>query len=1014
MSIELPKTYQPEKYEAKIYDRWEKSGFFNPDNLDLDKDAKSFTIVLPPPNITDKLHIGHSVMLAIEDLLIRYHRMKGYRTLWIPGTDHAAIATQNVVEKQLLKKGITRHDLGREKFLEEVWKFLKQTQATILKQIRRMGASLDWSREAFTMDEKREQAVKKMFVDMYEKGAIYRGERIVNWCPRCRSTLADDEIEYEERQGKLYWLKYGPFVLATTRPETKLGDTAVAVYPGDDRYKSMIGKKYSIPGVLGNFEIIVVADKAVDPKFGSGAIKVTPAHSFTDNEIARRHNLSAKQIINEEGKMMANCGKYAGLTTAEARDTIVEDMQKMGLIDHIDEKYIQNISTCYRCGSVIEPLLSKQWFIDVDKKLKHLGNKSLKEKSIEVVKKNEIEFLPRRFEKKYLHWMENLHNWCISRQIWFGHQIPVWYRIEKQKAKSKKQKNYISFNFRDRDIFDEIKNGDKTVETRALNPEEKENYFGNIKKGDKVIFNYKMNDLIAESILVEVKKSKIFKSVEDVLKKYEVEKILPKKNAKDLKEFYASIPAYKGKIKRNGLLAVEIGKVENYNKNLEIIVSDNVPKGNEWRQDPDTLDTWFSSGMWTFSTLGWPDNFEKNKKTGELKKYHPTQVLETAYDILTLWVSRMIVMSIFALKEIPFEKVYLHGLLLDKHGKKMSKSKGNGIDPVEMIDKYGADAVRLSLLIGNTPGNDFRFYEEKIENSRNLVNKLWNVSRYIISKYPYPKYNSVKNLSEADFWILSKMENLIIGVKNDLNNYKFSQAGEKLREFTKDDFADWYIEASKFESSENKAVILRSVLRDLLKMWHPFAPFVSESLWKYLVLNNKMIMVSRWPNRKQYAGLVKTKNGQGFDKAKELIIAIRNARAENKVEPGRQLKAFIYTDKYKKVFESQSELIKKMRTSISELEVGSKRKRHKNSIYISLGETEIYLLGAFDPDREIKRMKKELESLEKLINSSKNKLSNKEFVDRAPKQIVEQQKKSLGKYLADAEKLKQKMSELKP
>src|SRR3989338_307289 len=433
MNKELPKAYNPSDYEDGIYKKWEESGFFNPDVCVAKKickqNADAFTVVLPPPNITDKLHLGHMVMVAITDILIRYRRMSGKRALWIPGTDHAAIATQNVVEKKLWQeKKQTRHGLGRKKFLAEVWKFVKETQATIIHQLKKTGASLDWSREAFTLDEARQAAVKRMFIEMYNEGVIYRGYRVVNWCPRCQSTLADDEVEYKKEIGKLYWLKYGPFVLATSRPETKLGDTAVAVYPGDERYKDMVGKKYMIPGVLGEFEITVVADRAVDQKFGSGAIKVTPAHDFTDYEIAQRHHLPVKQVINEQGRMMANTGKYAGLTPKQAREAILADMEKMGLLDHIEDGYLHNIAVCYRCGTQIEPIPSKQWFVNMDKKLKHLGGKSLKDKAIEAAETGQIEFIPARFKKRYLDWMNNLHDWCVSRQIWFGHRIPVYYR----------------------------------------------------------------------------------------------------------------------------------------------------------------------------------------------------------------------------------------------------------------------------------------------------------------------------------------------------------------------------------------------------------------------------------------------------------------------------------------------------------------------------------------------------------------------------------------------------------
>lgn len=874
---ELSKAWESQKFEGLIYKKWEESGYFNPDNLDLPEDAPSYSIVLPPPNITDKLHLGHSSMLAIEDLLIRFHRMKGFRTLWIPGTDHAAIATQNAVERKILKEeGKTRHDLGREKFLEKVWEFLRETQATILMQTRRMGASLDWSREAFTFDDERKGAVRKMFVEMYDAGAIYRGERMVNWCPRCHSTLADDEVDHEEKKAKLYWIKYGPFVLATSRPETKLGDTAVAVHPDDERYKDMVGKEYDIPGVLGTFKIKVVADKVVDPSFGSGAIKVTPAHSFVDNEIAMRHGLPMKQIINEDGRMMENCGKYAGMTTAEAREAIVADMEKMGLIDHIDEDYVHNTSQCYRCGSVIEPIPSKQWFVDVDKKLDRLNGKSLKEKAIEVAKSKEITFIPDRFTKRYFHWMENLHDWCISRQIWFGHEIPVWY------------------------------------------------------------------------------------------------------------------------------------------KDSEIIVSETAPEGEGWIQDADTLDTWFSSGMWTFSTLGWPDNAD------DLKKFHPTQVLETGYDILTLWVSRMIIMSLFALQEVPFKNVYLHGLVLDKHGKKMSKSKGNGINPVEMIDKYGTDAVRLSLLVGNTPGNDLRISEEKIEGLKKFVNKIWNISRFVFQKInsKETEYQEITGYTISDVWILEKFKNLIDEVTDDIENYNFSQAGEKLRVFTWDDFADWYLEISKIEKNQQKQEILKNILADSLKLWHPYVPFVTEELWKE-VDDTSLLIVEKWPKKEKYEkilqGIHPKKREYSLLLIQKIIVSIRNARAQYNIQPTQKIDVTIFAGEKFEFLNQNENIIKNLRTNIGNISISEKGAELKNAYYENIEDVEIYIAleGVVDFKKEQERMTKEISQKESFVNALNKKLSNEKFVENAPKEIIQQEKEKLELAKAQIEKISSFLQKIK-
>ncbi len=869
MKNELEKTYNPGFFEDTIYQKWEESGFFNPDNLNLPNEAPSYTIVLPPPNITAKLHLGHSAMLAIEDLLIRYHRQNGFRTLWLPGTDHAAIATQNMVEKKIFSEsGQSRHDLGKEKFLNEVYKFVAETQATILHQTRKMGASLDWSRLAFTLDDSRQKAVKRMFLDMYRAGIIYRGERVVNWCPRCHSTLADDEVEHKEEKAKLYWIKYGPFILATSRPETKLGDTAVAVNPQDPRYQEYVGQELEITGVIGKFKVKVVADRAVDINFGSGAIKVTPSHSFIDNEIAARHNLPGKKIIDEDGKMMSNCGKYAGMTTSVARDAIVSDMQAMGLIDHIDEEYIHNSARCYRCDSVIEPLPSKQWFISVDAPVAHLNEQSLKQAAIAAADKQEIRFLPERFTKRYHDWMENLHDWCISRQIWYGHSIPAWYRGE------------------------------------------------------------------------------------------------------------------------------------------EIFVGENMPEGEGWVQDQDTLDTWFSSGMWTFSTLGWPDNFQDGIKSGDLARFHPTQVLETGYEILTLWVSRMVMMSLFALGENPFKHVYLHGTILDKAGKKMSKSKGNGVDPLDMINSYGADAVRLSLLMGATPGNDSRYSEEKIEAKRNFVNKLWNISRFVLSDLDETSLASSANIlpeakTLADRWILGGLLSTRKTVDEAMANFEFSLAADTLYDFTWNKLADWYLEVAKIE--KDKGQILVYLLKNILIMWHPFIPYVTEAIWQSF--NESLIMVEQWStwNDKLDFWVANTAKENDFIFLQEAIIAVRNARSENKIEPARKVQALVVGERANLLL-TQAPLLLGLRTGIDSISCDTKASEEK-AIKIVIDKTEIYLLGAVDADKEQARLFKEKENLEKLIISLSARLGNQEFIDRAPTNIVQVEQEKLTRYRVELENI---------
>lgn len=867
MKQELDKAYNPGENEDKIYKKWEESGYFNPDNLDLVAGAASYTIMLPPPNVTDKLHIGHASIVAIEDLLVRYHRLKGERALWLPGTDHAAIATQNVVEKRIFKEtGKTRQDLGKEEFLKEVWSFLETTQATILHQVRKMGASLDWSRLAFTLDEPRQLAVRTMFKDMYKEGVIYQGERIVNWCPRCHSTLADDEVEHKEQLAKIYTFKYDkdfPISISTTRPETKLGDTAVAVNPKDERYQKYIGQEFKVDFCGQALNIKIIADRNVESNFGTGALGVTPAHSMIDWQMAQTNNLPIVKVINEEGKILPGFGDFSGLNVIEARGKIVIELNKRGLLEK-EEELTNNLSVCYRCGTAIEPLPSKQWFIGVDRKVKRLDNKSLKEKALEAAEKNQVKFIPDRFNKRYVDWMTNLHDWCISRQIWFGHQIPVWYKGE---------------------------------------------------------------------------------------------------------EIYVGLEA---------------------------------PKESGWEQDPDTLDTWFSSGMWTFSTLGWPTNYTNGKKSGDLAKFHPTQVLETGYEILTLWVSRMMMMSLFALNEIPFEYVYLHGIILDEKGKKMSKSKGNGVDPLDMIAKYGTDATRLSLLMGATPGNDARFNEDKVEAKRNFINKLWNISRYILSlsderffSAPADKIPTQKTL--ADKWIIEAMQQLIKTTTERLDSFEFSLAAEDLNEFTWNKLADWYLEIAKIE--KDKEEILVYLLKNLLVLWHPLIPFVTETIWSSF--NSNLLMVAKWP----VAQGNKNNTASDLKLIQDIIIAIRNARSENKIEPAKKLKAVIYGYKSKDLLEEQKEIIRGLKTGISDLEIKTSGEKIEAAVIVPVGEIEIYLIGAIDQEKEKERLLKERANLEKLIIIQTQKLSNSEFISRAPEKIVTAEKDKLSNYEQELDKI---------
>ncbi len=1122
---EIPKAYDSKKAEDKIYAAWEESGFFNPDNLpegnikkDKDGKEKTYTIILPPPNITSKLHLGHAAMLAIEDLLIRYHRMKGYRTLWIPGTDHAAIATQNVVEKKLLREEkLTRHDLGREKFLKKVWEYLKKTQVVILNQTRKMGASLDWSREAFTLDKQREKAARKMFVDMYEAGVIYRGERIVNWCPRCHSTLADDEVEYKKQKAKLYTFKYShdfPFAIATTRPETKLGDTAVAVNPKDKRYKKYIGKTYAADFCGVKLKLKIIADRHVEMDFGTGALGVTPAHSMADWQMAEENNLEIIKVIGEDGKIKNGFGDYSGKSVLEARKIIIEELKKNNLLEKSSEtesktelssgypelssvldgeEMENNLSLCYRCGTAIEPLPSKQWFINVNKKLKRLGDKSLKEKAIAAAKDKSIKFIPERFEKRYLDWMENLHDWCISRQIWFGHRIPVYYKIKNQKSKIDityfvhgttidNENNKASGHHdaelselgiqQSKDLRETIK--DQKFDVVFCSDLKRAVDSANLVFGDrdiKIVQDKRLRecdygDLTRSNAIkvLAIEKEVINKSFPNGESYQDVENRI-KSFLKDLSDKYQdkkiAIVAHKASqlaldviLKRKTWEQAfdedwrkkkewQAGWEYELKNKEEIYVGIEPPEGRGWVQDEDSLDTWFSSGMWTFSTLGWPDNFEDGKKINDLAKFHPTQVLETGYEILTLWVSRMVIMSFFALREIPFENVYLHGMLLDKYGKKMSKSKGNGIDPIEVIEKYGTDAVRLSLLIGSTPGNDVRFSEEKIEGQRNFVNKLWNVSRYILQNQESRIKNQeidCKNLTLADRWILSKLNNLIEEVTDNLESYKFSPAGEKLRDFTWNDFADWYIEISKIE--KNKDEILIYVLKQLLILWHPFIPFVTEEIWKNTKLTpnpsqegnihtsknppspllqrgnsqerNGLLMVEKCPGRERKFSFPTTESD--FEIIKNIIVAIRNARAEYKIEPSKKIEAVIYAGEAEnenfRFLQSQSDLIKNLRTGIDKLEIKEKGGKIKDAVYLVVGDIEIYLLGMADKEKEKKNLEKEINNLKKYLSQIKNKLDNKDFTANAPKEIIEREKNKYDEGENKLKKLKEKSKSL--
>ncbi len=916
----LPKTYQANKIEADIYKKWENSGYFNPDkciqkNI-CDKDKKPFSIAMPPPNATGTLHLGHAMMLAIEDIMARYNRMLGKATLWLPGTDHAAIATQAKVENLLIKKGIKnpRQELGREKLLTEIKKFVEESKSTIRKQIRKMGSSCDWSRECYTLDEQRNKAVNEFFRLMYEDGLIYHGYRVVNWSVRGQSTCSDDELEYKTQQGKLYYFKYSkdiPITIATTRPETKLGDTAIAVNPEDKRYKKYIGKTFTVKFFAKEpLKLKVIADKAVDPNFGTGALGVTPAHSQIDFELSQKHNLNLIQVIGLDGKMTEQAGElFQGLNILEAREKLVDLLKQNNLLEKIED-IEQNVAISDRFKDVIEPIPMVQWFIDVNKKAINWKGKKLSIKQVmqDVVKSKMIEFIPQRFNSIYFNWIDNLRDWCISRQIWWGHQIPIWYKISKK----------------DKELWDKY-------------PE-------------------------SSSYLLQKLNIKILET-----------------------KFSLTKPE----------------STSNY----------------EWIQDPDTLDTWFSSALWTFSTLGWPDNIKNNKiiKGSDLDRFHPTSVLETGYDIIFFWVARMILATTYCLRKsklpenkcIPFEKVYLHGIVKDKFGKKMSKSRPEtAIDPLDMIEKYGTDALRLSMIVGNTPGNDIRLYEEKIAGYRNFVNKLWNISRFILTKVEKTKYIEkleLKEPTDSDKWILLKLQNIIQQTTKNLDNYKYSIALEELRNFTWDELADWYLEISKAENNKDKEQILMFILQNLLKLWHPFAPFITEYIWS-MIKNTpqKLLLVEKWPSK----DFIKFKNKefiQNFDLIKTIITKIRQTRSEHKIEPGKFLDIKIKTKK-QKIIEQNLTWLKKL-ARINKIEFTENKPKDK-FIKTADKDFEIFIktdnLNLEEQKQKIERQKKELQ---KYIKTLEKQLANKEFLQKAPEKVVNQVKEKLNQAKQKLEKL---------
>ncbi|PIZ99066.1 MAG: hypothetical protein COX77_02625 [Candidatus Komeilibacteria bacterium CG_4_10_14_0_2_um_filter_37_10] len=1035
--MEMPKNYSAGDYEQSIYQQWEESGFFNPDNLTWAK--KPFSIVLPPPNATGILHLGHASMLAYQDVLIRYHRLLGEKTLWLPGTDHAAIATQNVVEKKIAQEeNLTKEQLRRNAFLARVRNYVANSQNTIHKQLRAMGSSLDWSRERYTLDDGLSRVVTTAFKKMYDDGLICRGYRIVNWCPRCQSTLADDEVEYKIQKTHLYYLQYGPVVIATTRPETKIGDTGLAVNPHDQRYQHLIGQTLKFS--LGDIELSVkcFADESVDPEFGTGAIGVTPAHSTIDYDWAQKYDLAIVKIIDERGNMTKEAGAYADLLVTEARKKFLLAIEQAGQLIKI-ENYENNLSVCYRCGTAIEPLPSEQWFVDVNKKIPKL-KKSLKELSLAVVEKGladdpnkKIVIIPENFTKVYLHWMTNLHDWCISRQIWWGHRIPIWYCLQcgKISADNEPRSKWFLVRHGETDMNKEnrlyYQDNDIDMPLNEQGIMQAEECAQELKKQkiDLIITSHYLRAQQTAQVIARVTGAKIIleenfrerntgnaqgMTSAEVKTKFPnfyeyADKSANQENYQEMEErmwesFSQHYAQHKDKnvviVGHGGAFRSLIRKIKNIDPvdirtkinllsnsqpfQLDILQPCSGCHSHFFEQDPDTLDTWFSSALWSFSTLmngeyhgSWQ---EWLKNSPDLQKYHPLNVMETGYDILFFWVARMILMTTYLINDIPFQTVYLHGLIRDKQGRKMSKSLGNGVDPIVMIEKYGADALRLAILVGATPGNDTRLYDEKIEGYRNFINKLWNISRYIfnntksiniIKQQPKPK-------TAADHWIINELNLLITAVSDDLNSYRFSLAIEKLYEFTWSKFADWYLEISKIE--KNKEDILLYILQTLLKLWHPFAPFVTEVLWQKM--SSELIMVEKWP-----VVSALTKIDQSFQQLQEIINKIRSAKAENKIDQVKIIDLYL-----------AEQLDTTSLQIISQLgRVNIVQQALDNWLTLPLSNNLIKI--AIDRDEAEQIHRSNINQLQNNISSQRAKLANEQFINNAPLEIIEEERKKL-------------------
>jgi len=869
---ELPKVYDPRLVEKKIYDLWMKGGYFH---AERDPEKKPFTIVIPPPNVTGQLHLGHAFDETIQDVLIRYKRMKGYSALWVPGTDHAGIATQIKVEEKLREEGLTRFDLGREKFVERVWQWKEEYGGRILEQLKALGSSCDWERLRFTMDEVCAKAVLEVFVSLYEKGLIYKGKRIINWCPKCTTALSDAEVEHQDREGNFWHICYPVkdsdeyLVIATTRPETMLGDTAVAVHPEDERYAHLVGKYCILP--LVNREIPIIADEYVDREFGTGCVKITPCHDPNDFEVGQRHNLEQVLIMDDNARII-NGGKYNGMDRYEARKAIVADLEQQGYLVKV-ESHSHSVGICYRCSTTVEPITSEQWFVKM---------KPLAKEAIRVVEDGTIKFVPERFTKIYLNWMENVHDWCISRQLWWGHQIPAWY-------------------------CDDC--GHMTVSREV--PTECE--------------------------------------------------------------------------------ACHSTKI--------------------WR-DPDVLDTWFSSALWPFSTLGWPE------KTEDLEYFYPTDVLVTGYDIIFFWVARMIFSALEHTRKHPFHTVLIHGLIRDPQGRKMSKSLGNGVDPMEMIDRYGADALRFNLCTGNSPGNDMRFYVERCEAMRNFANKIWNASRFVMMNLTIDRNELPENLELEDKWILSKLSRLASEVTANLDKYELGVAANKIYDFIWDVYCDWYIEITKprlngedQEAKISAQKVLLFVLTEILKLLHPFMPFITEEIWQALPHEGEALIIEKWPEYGQEFSFPKEE--AAFGMVIDAIRAIRSTRAEMNVPATKRPTLYIVTDKTE-IFGSCKAYFSKLAYAGEVIVSDTAPEKLEGMASVVTNDARMFMPMAelVDIEKERARIMKELEKARKELEGQMKKLSNEAFLAKAPEHVVNAERERAEKARALIENLEESLKKL--